>query len=62
MKRIAILLIVVFAFSLAACKSQRETQEETAKQRQKDMFGNWEKDVEKWKQTRQKPTKPMWNE
>jgi hypothetical protein len=63
MKRIIIfLLAAVLALNFVACESQREKEEKASKERQKEMFGNWDKDVEKWNKSRQKPTKPMWNE
>jgi hypothetical protein len=42
--------------------AQKAEQEAAATARMKKFAGSWDKDVEEWKNSRQKPSKPMWNE
>jgi len=58
-----IFLLVIFSFSLLiqGCESQREKEEKAAIERQKNTFGNWDKDVETWKKSQEKPSKPYWD-
>ncbi|HOI17265.1 MAG TPA: P-type conjugative transfer protein TrbJ, partial [Geobacteraceae bacterium] len=44
-----------------AYMAQKAEQEAAATAKMKRFAGSWEKDVEKWEQSREKPTKSMWS-
>jgi hypothetical protein len=61
-KILMMLVLAVFSINLfSGCESKQEKAQKAAEERHKKMFGNWEKDVEQWNKSRQKPSKPMWN-
>ena len=56
------LVLAVFSANLiSGCESKQEKAQKAAEERHKKMFGNWEKDVEQWKKSQEKPTKPYWD-
>lgn len=64
MKKIQMIFLLV-SFSLSAlilgCDSQGAKEENTVIERKKNMFENWDKDVEAWKRSQEKPSKPYWD-
>ncbi len=46
---------------LTGCESKQEKEQKAAEERHKKLFGTWDKDVEEWKKSQEKPTKPYWD-
>lgn len=57
MRKVTLLLFLIVKFVvIAGCNSEHERTME----RQRKMSDDWEEDISRWKETQEKPTKPIW--